>query len=174
MDAQTFFSQNDIRFSAVRVKDMRFDASFAALCKANACGFYGRCYCCPPDAGKIDGLIARARAFSDALVFETEHTLADAFDIDGMRRASRAHNAVCRRVRDLFLAKGTPCLALGAGACGFCEVCAKTLDEPCVYPNSAILSLEVCGVDAAHLTRLAGFSLKKQENTVRYIGAVLY
>ena len=50
----------------------------------------------------------------------------------------------------------------------------SSTNEPCRHPADAILPLEACGVDAAHLMRLAGFSLTKRPNTAVFVGAVLY
>lgn len=55
--------------AVILVRDIVFDRRFRELCKANACGKYGRCWACPPDAGEIDILISRARHFQKALVY---------------------------------------------------------------------------------------------------------
>ena len=33
---------------------IHFDRKFRELCESNACGNYGACWTCPPDAGDID------------------------------------------------------------------------------------------------------------------------
>ena len=44
----------------VDLQDVRFDRAFRAMCETNACGNYGKCWMCPPDAGDIDALKPKA------------------------------------------------------------------------------------------------------------------
>ena len=48
------------RAELIDVEKIRFDRAFRELCEQNACGNYGQCWMCPPDAGDIDELIAEA------------------------------------------------------------------------------------------------------------------
>ena len=56
---------------------IHFDRKFRELCESNACGNYGACWTCPPDAGDIDTLIARAKTYQKALVYQTVGQLED-------------------------------------------------------------------------------------------------
>ena len=49
--------------------DIVLNASFRAMCEANSCGVYGRCYTCPPDVGPIDELMARVRGYEKGLFY---------------------------------------------------------------------------------------------------------
>ena len=69
---------------------IHFDRKFRELCESNACGNYGACWTCPPDAGDIDTLIARAKTYQKALVYQTVGRLEDSFDIEGMLEAGQA------------------------------------------------------------------------------------
>ena len=169
-----YLEKRGVRCGEAEGKDLRFDASFRALCEQNSCGYYGACWTCPPDAGPIDALIEKARGYERALVFQTVFPVEDAFDIESMHEAGRRHNRLARKARRKAERSGLDCLVLGAGACGGCESCAKRKGEPCRHPDRAILSLEACGIDAAWLGKLAGLPPSNGANTVSFLGAVLY
>ena len=154
--------------------DVPLNPAFLEDCRRNACGYYGRCWTCPPDAGPVETLMERVRGYRTALVFRTAHPLLDAFDGEGMRAAARAHNDAVRAVRDAVSAREGDCLALGAGACGLCGRCAREENVPCRFPTEALLSLEACGVDAGALARKCGLSLAGGKDRVVYLGMVLY
>ena len=86
-------------FATVNTGEIRFDPAFGAACEQNACGFYGACWMCPPDVGSISDWIAKARSYDHAIVFQTVREIEDSFDIEGMRRAARAHNRLIVRLR---------------------------------------------------------------------------
>ena len=85
----------------VDLQDVRFDRAFRAMCETNACGNYGKCWMCPPDAGDIDALMNEAKSYQKALVYQTVGTLEDSYDFEGMMEAARlfpakASNEPCR------------------------------------------------------------------------------
>ena len=102
-------------YTQIEVKDISFDPAFRAACEQNACGFYGACWMCPPDVGEIASLIARAKSFEHAIVFQTVHEIVDSFDIEGMHRAAKAHNHLISRLRR---AAGMAGMAAKAGMAG--------------------------------------------------------
>lgn len=174
MNVEEILSEYNAPHAVVRVDEMRFDPSFRALCETNSCGYYGKCWTCPPDAGTIDALMKKARSYRNALVFQTVSKLEDSFDIEGMHEASLRHNKLVQRVRDAASREHPGCLVLGAGACGVCAVCSKREDKPCRFPDKAITSLEACGIDVSQAAKLSGLRYINGENTVTYFGMVLY
>ena len=58
---------------AVPVEEIDFEPSFRSLCESNACGMYGRSWMCPPHVGKVEDLIAQAKAYRTALVLSLIH-----------------------------------------------------------------------------------------------------
>lgn len=153
--------------------EIRFDPSFRVACESNACGFYGACWMCPPDVGDMQALIALARSYAHALVFQTVHSIEDSYDIEGMSRASKAHNHLIVRLRRALLREGVMCLALGAGACGGCGECAKKRGEACRHPERAVIPLEAAGIDVVALAKTTGLPYINGKNTVTYFGALL-
>ena len=120
----------------VDLQDVRFDRAFRAMCETNACGNYGKCWMCPPDAGDIDALMNEAQSYQKALVYQTVGTLEDSYDFEGMMEAARLHNELSRALAKWFatlpFAKK---LHLGAGGCHMCGVCAKRTNEHCRAMN---------------------------------------
>lgn len=174
MRASELLSQENIAFAVVDVDQILFDPMFRALCKKNTCGFYGACWTCPPDAGTIEELMAKANRYRHALVFQSVHALEDSFDIEGMHEASVRHNRLVQAVHQAAKEEYADCFVLGAGACGICSRCSKRDGESCRFPDKAVVSLEACGIDVSQLAKLAGMKYINGANTVTYFGAVLY
>lgn len=159
----------------VPVSGIVFDRSFRKACEQNTCGNYGKCWTCPPDAGDIDELIGKARAFDYAVVYQSVSALEDSFDIEGMTAAAVRHNEMTGRFvdRSAALWKGD-FLHLSAGGCRICKRCAKRDDEPCRHPDRALSSLETYGVAVSQLAQLAGMKYINGVNTVTYFGACFF
>jgi predicted metal-binding protein len=65
-------------------------------------------------------------------------------------------------------------LLLGAGACFICKKCTYRDGKPCRFPEKAFPSVEACGIDVMSLSKSAGVKYNNGENTVTYIGVILY
>ncbi len=159
---------------AIQTSDISFEVSFRDACEKNYCGYYNRCWTCPPDAGKIEDLIARIRSYSNAVVFQTISPLEDSYDIEGMHDAAVAHNKLTLRIQQNWREIEPGSMVLGAGACGVCTECTKPKGLPCRFPDKAITSIEACGVDASALAKTCGLRYINGQNTVTYFGILLY
>lgn len=161
--------------NVIEVKDLVFDSVFRDICASNACGQYGKCWTCPPDVGEIDDLMAEAKRYSYALVYQTVSELEDSYDYEGMMEAGNTHNRVAQALRKTFPMELTSrALHLGAGGCRLCKVCAKKTDDPCRYPELAMRSLEAYGIHVSKMAETAGMRYINGQNTVTYFGAVLF
>ena len=158
----------------VKVEAIPFRREFRAACEQNTCGKYDRCWMCPPDVGDIDELIARAKAYRYALVFQSVGQLEDSFDIEGMEAAAKRHNALTQTLAQQFSPLLNSSLGLGAGACHVCERCAKLDHQPCRFPHRAMASLEAYGIAVSELAELAGMKYISGPNTVTYFGGFLF
>ena len=174
MEIQDILFEHGARFGEADVSQFRFDPEFRVLCEKNACGYYGACWTCPPDAGSLEELMARVRGYERAIVFQTIYPLEDSFDIEGMHEASLRHNWLVQAVQTAVKASGEDALVLGAGACGVCKTCTKREGKPCRSSERAVLSLEACGVDVSQLAKLAGLKYINESNTVTYFGVLLH
>ena len=89
------------RAGVIPVSEITFDRSFRDICASNACGNYGRCWMCPPDTGDIDTLMAQARSYDWALVYQTVSPLEDSFDFEGMMEAAHRHSQLSQQIGQL-------------------------------------------------------------------------
>ena len=160
---------------AVPVEEIDFEPSFRSLCESNACGMYGRSWMCPPHVGKVEDLIAQAKAYRTALVYQIVDTLEDSYDFEGMMEAGQKMNDLTQRVRDELKDEIDPnSLLLGAGGCRLCPVCAKREDKPCRFPDKALASLEAYCISVSDLAASCGMKYINGQNTVTYFGAVMF
>lgn len=161
------------RAGLVRVDEIAFEPSFRQLCESNSCGMYGKSWMCPPHVGSVDALIAQAKQYHMAVVYQTVDQLEDSFDIEGMLAAGERMNKLSCAVRKRMQALGLQnFLLLGAGGCRMCQRCAKMTDEPCRFPELAMSSLEAYGVNVSALAPQAGMKYINGRDTVTYFGAV--
>jgi predicted metal-binding protein len=168
-------SQGAGKAATLSQKDIVFDTMFRDICKSNGCGNYGKCYMCPPDVGEIGELIEKARAFSNAVMYQAVYAIEDSFDFEGMQEAGKAFNLCARGIQEKT--KETfhiPFLHLAAGGCRTCETCAKRDHLPCRSPGYALASLESYGVDVYRTSSCAGLKYTNGANTVTYFGMLLF
>lgn len=163
------------RAAVIDARDVVTDRSFRAMCEANSCGRYGKCYMCPPDVGEIDDLIASLNAYSSVLVYQHVESLEDSFDVEGMHRARLVMFRMAQKLRDRVREIGiSHVLHLTAGACGVCKTCTKEEGLPCRAPDRATSSLEAYGIYVSRLAESAGMRYINGQNTVTYFGAVFF
>ena len=161
--------------SVINASDIVTDKVFRDMCASNACGMYGRCWTCPPDAGEIEALMAEVKRYEYALVYQTVTELEDSYDFEGMIDAKKLCSKIALKLRPEFKALDiSNVLHLGAGGCGVCEKCAKQIGEPCRFPEIALPSLEAYGVNVSELAKTAGMKYINGQDTVTYFGAVLF
>ena len=159
----------------IDAREISLDRAFRAMCEANSCGMYGRCWMCPPDVGDIDVLISEVAKYDYALVYQTVTSLEDSFDFEGMIEAKKRTYPIAQKLRDVFRECGIErVLHLGAGGCGVCETCSRRTNEPCRYPERAMPSLEAYGVNVSRLADAAGMRYINGQDTVTYFGAILF
>lgn len=98
------------RVQLISTGEIAFDESLRDLCRANACGFYGKSYTCPPHVGSVGALASRVRRFRQAAVMQKVYVLADSFDYEGMQRGlrdfCRVLDQVAETARELLDAGG--------------------------------------------------------------------
>ena len=144
------------------------------MCEVNVCGMYGKCWMCPPDVGTAAALVAQARSYRTAVVYEVVSPIAGASDTAGMLEAGRRQNLLAKTAQDYLRARtDEPFLQLAAGGCRLCEPCARTAGQPCRFPGEAVASLEAYCVDVARMADACGMRYFNGPNTVAYFGTLL-
>lgn len=158
--------------SVMNVRDIPFDEKFRSACEENICGCYNLNWACPPHAGDINALIARARAYDRALIYITVHAVSSSRDEHGFEDAVHEHDEIARRLQD-----GCPhesLLHLSVGACTLCERCAAQDSKPCLYPDRLLPSVSAYGVHVAAMSEKCGLRYYNGENTITLFGMVLF
>ena len=87
------------RAAVIDTARIPFDKGLRAYCAANACGCYDKNWACPPGVGEPDEVIARAKGYRRALVFQAVGRLEDSFDFEGMVAAERRFGELAERIR---------------------------------------------------------------------------
>ena len=162
------------RATVVKVADIVFRREFRDACKQNRCGKYSKCWMCPPDVGEIDAMIAHAKTFSYALIYQSVGQLEDSFDIVGMQEAAKFHKNLTLKIAIQLEDILEDALKLTAGGCHICERCARIDNQPCFYPSKAMTSLEAYGISVSELASICEMNYVNGANTVTYFGAVLF
>lgn len=184
MDVQTAIEKQELidlakglgasNAAVIEVAQIPFLPEFRDACAQNFCGKYGTCWMCPPDVGDIHEMIADAKTYQHAFVFQSIGALEDSYDFEGMQEVGDRHNQLtielAKRLKEVL---SNP-LKLGAGACRVCEECTRPQNMPCRHPEEAIASLESYGIAVYQLAPLCGMNYINGQNTVTYFGALLY
>lgn len=147
---------------------------FRAYCEDNVCGFYGKCWSCPPDIGDINVLIAQLRTFDHIVMYQVISPVKGYSDTEGMNAAGEKLSEISQKLQIFlrtFLKK--PFLHLG-GSCHLCPECAKIINEPCRYPDKMLPSLSAYGVDVCKTCEGTSLAYWNGENTVTNFGMVLF
>ena len=156
------------------VDELVFDAGLRKYCEVNRCGSYDRNYACPPCIGTAEEVIAKAKQYEWALIFQTVGQLEDSYDFEGMAEAKKHHNALSDRLFDDIRKELPKCLPLSAGGCSVCETCARTDNLPCRFPEKAISSMEGYCMNVSQIAEKCGMKYINGVNTVTYFSAVLF
>jgi len=152
--------------------ELPFSVEVTKACEQNACGKYGRSWTCPPAVGTAEENREKLLAFSGVFVATHVGRLEDSFDIDGMTAAGRRASEILRELSARLDGAGIRHRTLGCGACSLCKPCTCP-DEPCRFPEKAIVSVEACGIDVVALSRICGINYHNGANTVTYFFAIL-
>ena len=119
----------------VSTEDIVFDPCFRPYCQENLCGQYEVNYSCPPDCGSPEEMKERVRQYPKALVLQTIHQVRDYADMPAIKEAKKSHNAAELRLVKALRQDGHEGLIVGASGCALCSPCAKSLGEPCRFPE---------------------------------------
>ncbi|MBM3700558.1 MAG: DUF2284 domain-containing protein [Actinobacteria bacterium] len=151
-----------------------FDENLRSYCEMNYCGHYGKNYACPPGIGESKELIAKAKEYKKALVFQTVTEIKDSFDFEGMQEAQSRHTKAADKINEHIRKLFDNYLQLTAGGCKVCKVCAQVDDKPCKFPDKAISSLEAYCMNVSTLAGLCNMKYINGQNTVTFFGAFLF
>ncbi len=163
-----------VRFGSILVENIPFFPELRKACEENYCGNYGRNWKCPPHVGEINQLIAQAKTYQTALIFQKIYPLEDSFDFEGMMTAGADFRNILHEIGQTATSLFKDCLVLGAGGCNHCQTCAILEEQPCRFPNISYASLEAYGIQVSTTAELCGMKYINGVNTVTYFGGILF
>lgn len=159
---------------SIEVSKIPFDKELRKSCELNYCGNYNKNWTCPPLLGEAEDLIARAKKYKTAFVYQTVSKIEDSFDYEGMVAALNRHKQVSEKITEYIKERiNGGFLQLSAGGCLVCEICAAKENKPCRYPDKAVASLEAYCIYVSKLAELCKMNYINGQNTVTYFGAYL-
>lgn len=165
----------DIGFEEARIRQspaLTPNPQVRAMCAADRCRAYGKNHACPPACGSMADCRLRLERYDACLLVQTVGKLSDAFDPDGLARASEVHrrrfDTLARQAR---LLQGDV-LPLAAGPCTRCYACAYP--GPCRFPDKRLSSMEAYGLLVSDVCQAAGIPYNHGENTVTFTSCVLF
>lgn len=158
----------------IDVDKIPFDENLRSYCTANYCGSFGKNYACPPYVGDAEKVIAQARSYRKALIFQTVNQIEDSYDFEGMQEAQIKHSKIAELIDAEIRKQYDNYLQLTAGGCTVCPVCALINNKPCRFPEKAISSLEAYCMNVSELAGLCDMNYINGQNTVTYFGAFLF
>lgn len=170
------FELNVTHASLVEVTKIPFNEDFRMQCEQNSCGCYNKNWMCPPGVGSISDLIKRVLGFNHGLLLQTVHQLEDSYDWEGMQEGQANHEKVFRKLlehvenQDIF----KRILPLSVGPCMYCAKCAYLTGKECYFPDKAVSSVEAYGIDVMALLKGCGIPYSNGQNTVSYVGVILF
>lgn len=165
-------AQGAITEKVIRVDQLVFDPAYRRHCEANYCGKYNTNYGCPPDVGTAEEAITRAKGYTHALVYLTQHKVSDYRNTQETQQAAREHWEIASCIEEEISAKTKAYLRLGVGECLRCPRCAKQAGEPCHH--RVVSSISAYCVDAGRLAALCETSLGAEAGKMRLIGMILF
>ncbi len=162
------------RASRIDVQDLKLGSAVEVrgLCAANACGNFGKNWCCPPAVGPVEDCVSELLRHGEGVVVQCVGDMEDSYDIEGSARA-------LAKFRELFMGflptarQEGGLMALGAGGCALCPTCAYP-DAACRHPEKALPSVESYGINVMALCRLARLPYHSGANTVTFTGLYLF
>lgn len=144
------------------------------MCEQNKCGQYDKNWTCPPAVKSVDEFRTDLAAFDTFVIIYQTYNVKSSLDWRGMMAAGKDFNGRLHALRKEMRSAQPDMefLILGAGGCQLCESCAYLDDEPCRYPEDAMVSLEACGIDVMTLMKDNGLKYYHGKNTVTFIGGL--
>ena len=143
------------------------------MCAADRCGAYGKCWSCPPACGSIEHCTKRLAEYSDGILVQTVGTLADEYDLDGIRTARLLHDRRFRTLVRQIRFSQPDCLPLSAGNCMLCLACTYPA-RPCRFPKKMLSSMEAYGLLVKEVCERSGLPYYHGKGTISFTSCVLY
>ena len=143
-----------------------------AMCAQDKCRAYGKNWTCPPACGSLEQCRDRMQKYKNGLLLQTVGHMRKDIDSRCCRDTERRHLEQLRALTKCLRRSHPGLLALGAGGCRICQVCAYP--EPCRFPDRAEASMEAYGLFVTEVCRDRGAEYHHGPRTVTYTACILY
>ncbi|MFC1495422.1 DUF2284 domain-containing protein [Thermodesulfobacteriota bacterium] len=163
-------------YKSLDPKEISIDQSVRDMCEQNSCGQYGRNYMCPPHIKSLAECEMEIHSYKNAILFTRAYPKKSSFDFEGLMAAAIDFGKTIQKLREELQEKypDQKFLFLGAGGCPVCKECACKDDEPCRFPDQAFSSVEANGIEVLRLCKELGVKYNNGNNSVTYMGMILY
>ncbi len=151
---------------------LEFMSEVRDMCAADRCRSYGRNWTCPPACGTLAESAARASKYKTGVLVQTVGNLDDDFDYETMEATAQVHSKQFLALVNELKKERPDLLPMGAGACTLCETCTCP-DEPCRFPDQAIISMEAFGLFVSKVCTQSGMAYNRGPLTVTYSSCIL-
>lgn len=159
-------------YAFIEIKDIPFKEEVRYICRTE-CSRYGTSWSCPPAVGTVEECRRRCKEYQGAFLFTSMTEVPDMEDLEGMLATRKDHEAITRKVRDLFLKEGLEVLVLSTESCAVCEHCTYP-DAPCRFPDRMFPSLEGFGILVTGLAEQCDITFINENNLVTWFSLILY
>lgn len=142
------------------------------MCAAGRCQIYGHSWACPPNCGDLDYFDKFIHEKKTCYVVQTVGELEDDFDIETMMEAEQQQKERVLELHKLLSESFPAARVLSSGTCTLCKPCAYP-DEPCRFPDRAMVSMEAAGLVVSDVCTQAGIPYNHGKQTIAYSSCVL-
>ena len=157
----------------VDIKKVKFYPELRKACEQNTCRKYATSWTCPPGVGTLEECKERFLRYNNMLLFSHKTELEDEFDIKGMsegvsefkKKVTAFEEEVVKHLENYMFLTNEGCLK--------CEKCTYP-SSPCRFPEKIHHSISGYGLFVSRLAKEANIKYNNGENTVTYLGALLY
>ena len=155
------------------VERLVFDPALRKYCEENLCGNYGKNYSCPPFCGTPEEMRQRTTPYRKAWIFQTIGEVESWENAGKIREVRDRHNQNSRALIGTLRAQGLEGLAMLAGPCASCEVCAGWEGEPCRHPEEIPSCISAYCMKAEQMAADAGLLYWCGEGKVAFFSLYL-
>lgn len=157
----------------LNINALNFLPEVRDMCSADKCRNYGHCWTCPPYCGTLSESAEKASHFDSGIIVQTSGTMDDDFDYETITETERLHKSRFNSFVDMVRETENDILPMAAGGCRICEKCTCP-DEPCRFPQKAMVSMEAYGLLVCDTCRQSGMKYSYGPHTVTFTSCILY
>jgi len=155
------------------VSKLEFLQDVRDMCNAEQCNNYNKSWSCPPACGSLEDMRERVKGYATGLLVQTVGDIEDSYDWDGIMEASVRHKDNFGRMWDELEKQYASLLAMGAGSCSLCNLCAYP-DAPCRFPHRMSVSMEACGLFVSRVCADNGLAYNYGQDKIAFTSCYLF